>query len=220
MSLLERFTALLAPDSCLHCGREGALLCNTCFAGLPLPDGRCFGCREQIGAIACHDCLSQRGLASVNAATQYQSVSQQLVGALKFQGNQSAARFMAQSMLPLLPSKGLLVHIPATNQHIRQRGFDQSALVARELARLADWRHAALLRRQGSGHQLGSNRHERLVGLQNALSVAAPRAVRGRSIILIDDVLTTGTSITAAAQVLLRAGAKEVNVVVFAQAGI
>jgi ComF family protein len=220
MSILERLTALLAPDDCLVCGREGLLLCHACAAGLPPLPGRCFGCRMEITTgVGCVDCVAQSGLFGMAAATAYQGIAKDLVGRLKFHGNQSAARSMAERMIltALLPPNALLVPLPATAAHIRERGYDQAVLVARQLSRLSGLPMASVLARSGNHHQLGADRRTRLQQLQPALRVTRPDRITGHPLILIDDVLTTGSSLTAAARVLRAAGAARIEALVFAQ---
>lgn len=222
MSILESLTALFAPDDCLVCGREGSLLCASCFTQLPSLPGRCFGCHQQIvNGVACGTCLSLSGCISMSAAASYDGSAKQLVGWLKFRGNQSAARIMAACMAsgPVdLPPSALLVHVPATTEHIRQRGFDQAELITRELSRLLRLPRASLLRRTGHKHQLGADRQTRLAQLQDTVTVRRPDRCRGVAVVLVDDVLTTGSSIHAATEVLLAAGATRVDAVAFAQA--
>jgi predicted amidophosphoribosyltransferase len=116
-------------------------------------------------------------------------------------------------------SKGVLItHVPATAAHIRERGYDQAALLARQLARRSGAQHAALLARSGKSHQLGATRYERLEQLKYALRTRQPDLIHGQRILLVDDVLTTGASIRAATAALQDAGAATVDVLVFAQA--
>jgi len=217
MSIIERLTTLFAPDDCLLCGREGALLCHGCQPKLPPPVGRCFRCQRATSGAACKHCLESAGLNSLHVATNYSGASKLLVACLKFRGNQSAARIMASVMYSGTPlfTEALIVNMPATTAHIRQRGFDQSALIARHLSRRTQQRYTVALRRSGQHHQLGAGREQRLQQLSSSLSVRS--VIRDRRIILVDDVLTTGASLSAAAHALLAAGAQAVDAVVFAQ---
>lgn len=153
-------------------------------------------------------------------AADYQGLAKQLVASLKFAGNQAAARVMARSMVEAFapPTDCLITHMPATTPHIRARGYDQAALLARHVARISGRERDTLLARLGSDHQLGANREQRLKQLTNALRVRRPDKLVGRHILLVDDVLTTGASVRAATAALLEAGAVSVSVLVFAQA--
>lgn len=222
MSFFDTLTSLFAPDDCLSCGREGALLCSPCSLSLPGPRGTCFGCYADIpSGVVCPACLSQSGCSGMQAAVDYSAAAKQLLAHLKFLGNQSAARVMADCMLTLcnsLPPDVLITHMPATTQHIRERGFDQAALLTRHLARSLAVERRTLLARVGQKHQLGADRQERLAQLQGALRLTRSSLVAGRSVLLIDDVLTTGSSLRAATAALLDAGAHRVDALVFAQA--
>lgn len=221
MSIFERLVSLFAPDDCLACGREGALLCHTCMAKLPPLPGRCFGCHIEITTgVGCAACVARSGLSRLEAATAYRGIVKTMVGRLKFHGNQSAARIMAGCMAtalgPVAPG-AILVPLPATAAHIRQRGYDQAVLIARQLSRLSGLPMVSVLARSGNRHQLGADRRTRLEQLQFALRVTHPARIKGRSLILIDDVLTTGSSLTAAARALQAAGAARIEALVFAQ---
>lgn len=219
MHLLERIANFIAPDDCLSCGQETGLLCAACLPTLPMPPGRCFGCDTAVSGVACAACLRLAGLGSLQAATHYTGLAKLLVASLKFRGNQAAARRMAAAirLRCTLPSDVLLVHMPATTAHVRERGYDQSQLIVRQLSRDLGLPRADLLRRSGHHHQLGSSRVQRQQQLAGSLMVAQPRLLAGKHIFLIDDVLTTGSSLTAATKVLRAAGARSVDACVFAQ---
>lgn len=96
---------------------------------------------------------------------------------------------------------------PTTPQRRQARGFDQAELIARHLAAEIGVRHARLLRRDNGGRQTGSNREERL---SRPSFVARPR-LHGMSVWVIDDVMTTGATLRAAAEALVDAGADRVR---------
>ena len=218
MSFLERLTSLFAPDDCLLCGREGSLLCAQCATALCPPPGICFGCGCQINGVGCPACLQDSGLSSLAAAARYTGVARALVAQLKFNGNQSAAGIMTRAMSAYVPEDCVIVHMPATAPHIRQRGYDQAQLMVKRLQPPRMAQRASVLARTGDKHQLGARRDERLQQLQSSLRVTKPELVRGRRVLVVDDVLTTGSSLRAAAASLLAAGASRVDGLVFAQA--
>ena len=224
MFLLPALLNLFAPPRCLGCQREGAALCVVCAGRLRPPrSARCLFCHGDASpqAIACSTCLAQAELSSLQAACAYDGLGLQAVVALKFHGNQAVATAAAPllaSMAAYLPRNTLVTHMPATAPHIRQRGYDQAALLARAVARQLSLPHRTVFGRHGSHHQLGADRAQRLTALADALFIPRPAQVHGSTILIIDDVLTTGASLSTAAHVLRAAGAVAVHGLTFAQA--
>src|SRR5207342_807401 len=99
---------------------------------------------------------------------------------------------------------------------LRQRGFNQSELIAQEFIKLASGKmtlHARVLqRRRETESQIGLTRHQRRENIRGAFVVDRPQEITGREILLVDDVFTTGTTVSECARVLLRAGASEIFV--------
>ncbi len=218
---VDQVLQLFAPFECLNCRREGSLLCHRCgLDSVMAPPGRCYGCQNGINSAACSTCCQKVGLQSVWVATDYQGVAVQLIGRLKFARTQAAAALIARIMdnrLPAYPVETIVVHIPTAAQRVRQRGYDQAQLIAREFARYRQLPCQALLRRRGHSRQLGATRQERHEQLQGAFYCSNVQSVINKRVLLIDDVLTTGATIEAAARVMRSAGCREVSVALFAQ---
>ena len=196
------------------------MLCDLCRKSLvPFPPNRCYKCLQPSVTALCPTCQLKTELAQVWAATAYKDVSRQLIARIKFSRTQAAAYTIAQIMDRQLPifSGCVVVHVPTAAQRIRQRGYDQAQLIAQEFAKLRKLPYQPLLRRQGRTKQLGATRQQRLAQLQNAYYCPRPFKVAGRTILLVDDVLTTGATVETAAKVLKEAGAAEVMAGLFAQ---
>jgi ComF family protein len=159
-------------------------------------------------------------LSAVYVAASYQGVVKDAVWKLKFEGAQAAAQDMAAAMARLIaPNEGMvIVHAPTATSHIRRRGYDQARLLARALARQTGQPYLPCLVRVGQQRQVGASRKQRFEQLTGAFRVAAGYNVTGQTILLVDDVLTTGATLEAAAVVLKKAGAARVEAVVFARA--
>ena len=116
-----------------------------------------------------------------------------------------------------------MVPVPLHSSKLRQRGFNQAELIARAALRSADWRNLrletkALVRSRETVSQAGLTRHQRRQNIRGAFRVRKPDLVRGRNILLVDDVFTTGATVSECARVLLRAGAQSVQVATVARA--
>jgi ComF family protein len=222
MLLTERMLGFLAPHDCLACGAEGALLCAVCselvFDDVP---SRCYRCMAQTrDSAVCPACRRNSPLKHVWVATEYGGIAKELVRRLKFERAKAAHRPIAEHITAALPyfSDGLIVHIPTATSRERARGYDQSELIAKAVAaRQKKMRHASLLARYGQTRQVGASRQKRQQQVDNMFAVRKPELIKDAHILLIDDILTTGASLEAAAKILKAAGAKQVDAAVFAQ---
>lgn len=223
MSLIDTLIGMLAPYDCLGCGVEGQLLCSTCVTSLRPALPCCYRCRvPSIAYLTCPNCRVTSPLQRVSAAVTYEQLAKDLVWKLKFGHAQRAAKEIAKLLgrqidSRSLPSNLLIVPVPTATTRIRQRGYDQARLLARELARLIRCPHVDALARQNQAHQVGSSRQQRLEQLTGAFRVAQASAVRGAYILLVDDVVTTGATLEAAAASLEAAGVQKIEALVFAQ---
>lgn len=221
--MIDSLLALVAPHECLSCRAEGALLCSSCQDVLPAVPARCYRCRKVTDGDGrtCLACRRHSKLYSLRAATYYDGVAKDLVWKFKFGHARAAANDIAKMMAGLLSEEltnTVLCHIPTATSRVRQRGFDQAELLAKELSRLTGLSRARWLARHGQGQQVGASRTERQAQLAHAFRVVNLPMVRGAHILLVDDVLTTSATMEAAAAALRAAGARRVSGLVFAQA--
>jgi ComF family protein len=116
------------------------------------------------------------------------------------------------------PSAVIITHVPTATNRVRQRGYDQAALIAKALASRHGIAYTPLLLRQGKHKQVGASRTARVSQLQQAFSPVRRKHIAGTHVVIVDDVVTTGATLTAAAAALKAAGARKVEAIVFAQA--
>lgn len=223
MRLIEHFFSLLAPHDCIICGQEGSVLCSGCsLQALPMLPERCYRClRQSLNYSTCPVCRHYSVLKQVWVRTHYDNSAKQIVHELKFNFAKDVAAYIAlelQKTLPLLDKDMVIVHIPAATSHVRQRGFDQSALIARELSRVTGLSHIHALSRIGQQRQVGASAKTRQQQMKNAFRPVSIAAISGMRVLLVDDVLTTGATLESAALALRLSGAKSVSAVIFAQA--
>jgi len=212
----------LAPHRCLGCGVEGAVLCGRCIelAGEPVVP-RCAGCHKlSAGYRTCLSCRSWLEPYAVIVTTKYEGIYEQLIKLLKFNTQRQAAKPIAKMMSELLTDtidNFVVCALPTAPVRIRARGFDHSKLIAKYLAEYASLNFVDCLRRRSNVRQLGSTRNQRLAQMEDEFFVVPTKDLSGLNILLVDDVVTTGASLSAAAKTLKRAGAKHVTAIVFAQ---
>jgi ComF family protein len=159
----------------------------------------------------------------------YESGLRELIHLLKYDGVRPAAhvlgRILADAIVPLQPlfaaDPVLIVPVPLHTHKRRQRGFNQAELIARSALKLQPFRRFELKpvldRTRETQSQIGLSRHDRRENLRGAFAVTAPEVIRGREVLLVDDVFTTGTTASECALVLHRAGAAKVYVATVAR---
>lgn len=222
VSPVELLISLIAPHTCMVCGRDGALLCEWCLldACSPLPE-RCFRCKAlSKDSRVCNSCRRASGLSYVWVKTDYEGAAKELVHVLKFERAKAAAGIIAELMeqqLPYLDDSYVITYVPTASTRYRQRGYDQSRLIAKSIAKKRHLPCADALLRHGHGRQVGARRSERLTQLKGAFTVIRPDLIAGKRVLVVDDVVTTGASLSEVSKVLKQAGVRSVSAAVFAQ---
>ena len=207
------------------------LACRSNLGEESLDGVLCRGCRESLAQMqeafreeetrAGGLCQWPEGPAYVHCAYPYRDAARELVHRLKFGRNRRAAQPLVSAM-SVLPAEDeeLIVPVPTTKRRLRQRGFNQAEVLARGLARFygMPMNARALCRMQDRGTQEGLDRDRRLSNLQGTFR--ASFAVRGRRVLLIDDVYTTGATAREAVRALREAGCTRVGMLCACRAGL
>lgn len=201
--------------------------CPSCGEAVAAQGGLCVDCWSQIEVPSEADDAGQTpGNAGVHAATIYNEVSRKLVLSFKHGGKIALAPLLARMMAARIPdgegAPPLLVPVPLHRWRLWARGYNQSALLARELAKLGKGELCvdAIVRRKRTPSLGGLGSEERRRALTGAIAIrpGAERTIRGRHVILVDDVLTSGATSNACSRVLLDTGAMSVRLACFARA--
>ncbi|MDE8650681.1 ComF family protein [Novosphingobium album (ex Liu et al. 2023)] len=225
---------LVFPPRCPLCGEAIAAqtgLCGGCWNALAIPGapacalcGRPFGDGVPDGA-TCAPCLAEPPRHDgIVASTLYNEASRKLVLALKHGNRIALAPMMARLIAARLPPLGhetLVVPVPLHRWRLWRRGYNQAALLAQEIARTtgATLLVDALERRKQTPSLGGLGRKARRRALSGAIAANARRTarIRGRRVLLVDDVLTSGATSDACVAALKRAGASAVVIACFAR---
>ena len=199
-------------------------LCARCAEDLqPRTPPFCPRCGKAGWIMECPDCalLPPDALDGRRAAFLYKGTARRLVQALKYNCVSAAARALADGMARVLPEEPFdaIVPVPLHWVRQRQRGFNQAELLGGALSALSGIPvQNALTRNRATPSQTTLTKADRAANVRAAFSVNMP--VEGLSILLLDDVLTTGSTANACAEALKAAGAAKVAMIAAAQAGI
>ena len=216
------------PARCAGCGTITDVpdqFCSTCWNKVDWLGHGCDCCGIPLDATDvdhCARCLAEQPIiARTRAAMVYGDIARSLVLRLKYSRKVALAATMARYMRPLLEVSPdtLLVPVPLHWTRIWWRGFNQSGLIATKLARMTGMKHEpALLERVKRTRSLKAmSPRQRAEEVRGAFKVADKERIKGRRLILVDDVLTSGSTSDACAKALLRAGASQVDLICFAR---
>lgn len=239
--MLRYLINFLYPPRCAGCEQRLTInhtrrLCDACRAGIErLPDPLCAVCGIPMAAASasgwCGRCAeSPPHFSRARAIARYRAGSDEdaqmlpsLIRRHKYGLDQSLSRALAECLDPLPYAPGdheLIMPVPLHRARLRWRGFNQAALlgsaIARQLGQPLDTQ--TLVRVRETAPQTGQNMRERRKNIHNAFAVARPAKVANRTVLLIDDVITTGATADECARILLAAGARRVEVLTLVRA--
>ncbi|MDD5190837.1 MAG: ComF family protein, partial [Dehalococcoidales bacterium] len=207
---------LLFPQYCLGCGKEESFICSDCSRNLPyIFCATCPTCgAPQTNGVTCARCLERHPeIDGIQAPFRFEGVIREAIHQLKYQNLRAIAPGLAvfiQEFLEDHPVEAdLLVPVPLHPKRLRERGYNQSALLTRELGGLLHLPvdEKSLVRR----HYVSPQARTRSVSerFQNVMNLfeCSPAVVYGKSVIIMDDVTTSGATLNACAAALKKAGA-------------
>lgn len=216
--MIDRLLSIIAPHSCYGCGEVGYVLCGYCMNDIKeLPYERCIFClRLTTRGSLCSLCSERNHLLSAWCVGERTAALRTALDAYKFEHVKAAADTFAQLLheaMPQLNGNVVVAAIPTAPAHIRERGYDHAELIARKFAKLRGLPYRSLLERTDTHTQHFATRGERLHYADKAF-----RAIRiEQQVLLIDDIVTSGATIQAAARELKRAGVESLQVGIIAR---
>jgi ComF family protein len=208
-SRLESALDLLFPPKCVGCGRIGRWICARCWPAV-----------HWLGANQDDTPRPGSALERVIGVAMFEGTAREAVHALKFEGQHAIAPLLGRLMAERARAfpTDLVVPVPLHRSRRRERGYDQSAMLAKHIGRELDIpvQPEALRRTRKTRQQTTLDAQSRRENVRGAF--AAPEPLSAGTILLVDDVYTTGATMSEAAGALLGAGAGRVVGVVFARA--
>lgn len=229
-ALLHRLVALALPPRCPGCGavvEADHRFCASCWSDLWfLGDPACVGCGlpfaiDRGPGTRCGQCLARPPVHDgVRAAVAYGPVARDVALKLKYGGRLALAQTMARLMVRHLPDDAtLIVPVPLHRRRLWTRGYNQALLIGAALARLSDVPVARdVLRRTKATPPLkGMDGRRRAKAVRGAFVVADPARIAGQTVVLVDDVHTSGATVAACTRVLRAAGATRVTILCWAR---
>lgn len=230
------------PAECLYCGNflgdtRMVVFCQTCWEQIAvITDPTCALCGDLLphtqssrltAPVLCKHCReSPPWMDRVIAATSYDDVARTAIHQFKFHHKTSLAKPFAHLIHDRLScdfdmtTYQAILPVPLHPRRRRQRGYNQSEMLARELSQML---HLPLMRgilrriRQTNEQALLADRPSRHVNIRDAFQVVQPTSVKGKALVLVDDVVTTGATVSECARMLKQAGAESVLVLTIAR---
>jgi ComF family protein len=225
---------VLTPPLCLSCQvpvTMGAALCLDCWQKLHFIDdpvcdvlGTPFAYNEGEGAVSPAAIADPPAWNKARAVVAFDDAAGELVHQLKYLDRQEAgiamARMMAGAARTLFPETDIVLPVPLHHKRLWKRRFNQAAFLCERVAKAGQkpWAHDILLRIEATTSQVGLDAKTRRKNVRHAFDVPLEKraVIDGKSVLLIDDVRTTGATANACAETLKKAGAAQVNVLSFA----
>lgn len=218
--LAETIRDVVFPPVCANCRKLGDLICASCYDQInwiTRPLCACCGQTCPPTAVTCPSCLAQPlPLTQIRAATHFAEPIPTIIHKMKYEGMFALANPLGQLLVDAWPhwqtAVDLVVPIPLHPTRYKKRGYNQAALLAKQFTHQLGFEYAPnlLQRTRATQPQVGLHANERQSNMANAFQ-AAHQTITDRHILLIDDVCTTGATLTAAAEALLAAGAASVS---------
>ncbi|GAP11205.1 predicted amidophosphoribosyltransferases [Bellilinea caldifistulae] len=215
----------LYPPSCAACGKKGERLCTSCQQQIIPIDHQqaCPLCDLPAVGHLCPDCQSQKpSFDLLRSYGVYEGALRQSIHELKYENDLALADTLCHLLISLYKQQNwtidLICPVPLSPQRLRERGYNQSALLAQLLAWAVStpFNNKALIRIRETRSQVGLNAEQRRINVKNAFA-ARSKIVQHKAILLVDDIATTSATLSACAEALKAAGAEKVYALTLAR---
>lgn len=227
--MIRTFLRIFYPETCPVCKEqhsepETAPLCSSCWKTISPYNGPiCSICGKPLSSdvsITCSDCLhDEPAFTTARSFGIYKGTLRDAVHLLKFHGKRRLSGPLSVMLFSMeMPRARAIVPVPLHKKRLRSREFNQSALLARHLSRHTGLPplYNALVKVRDTSPQVGLRAKERRRNLKNAFKVTDKEAIRGKDLILVDDVFTTGATVRECSRQLRKEGAGNIYAVLLA----
>jgi ComF family protein len=212
--MLQKIVEFIAPAECVACHAQGSSLCAECAqAELTRKVPSCTFCnRLTPGGKTCSTCARKTALKGAYILWRYEDYAKELVRRFKYTNDRSTAKTLAGYLVEAfgMPDCEVVTAVASDGSSLRSRGYNQSELLAKALAKRAGIPYSPALLRIKHEKQVRLNRAQRLKAVEGNFVCFKPAAVAGKRVLIVDDVITTGATMNECASVLKEAGAKAV----------
>ena len=220
----EAVRDLFWPRRCCGCGLRGVWLCDECRADLPIWTAPwCRRCGVPT-SLPCHCGELDRAISAARALGPHEGWLQRGVQLLKYRDELARAEQFGEPLsaaIADLPAPDLIVPVPLHRRRELERGYNQARLIAESMSQVAGVEVAspnAVVRSVDTPHQTGLPAAQRRRNLDGAFTVADPGVIRGKRILIVDDVMTSGATLATLARMLRGAGAATVTAATISRA--
>lgn len=221
------------PHTCICCDKsieKEKIFCDDCFSKIPFVEGNlCYRCGRKLNLLPinekmlCADCLNKRPIYDkARAAFQYNTVSKSCILKFKNTGRMDYKKqfvaLLEQAGKDLFPDTDIIMPVPLHWRRKVSRGYNQAGVIGKALSKKIKipYTDKILIRSRHTPKQEKKTNKERHKNVKNAFMVKKPRKIKNKTVLLIDDVLTTGATVNTCAKELKKAGAQTVFVLTIA----
>ena len=220
---MRKLYEAICPHYCLGCGELGSILCECCknhnISGNSEDMEVCLKCGMAVsGGGGCNRCDTPYDMGY--AVGKWKGLIKRCISEYKYKSVRALKTplaEMASDTLPCLAGNTVVVPVPTNTKHIRMRGLDHTRLLAKELARIRGWRCDGIIKRLKDNVQVGADEATRRKQAIETYALSG-RIDENAFYVVIDDVWTTGSTMSAVCRILREAGAKNIIAIVLARA--
>lgn len=220
--MFSSLVEFLLPESCIYCNKFGKYVCLSCEEEYFVKASKlCHVCKLKAEALVHKECLNKTGLDGVVVCYVYNKHIETLIGEVKYNFYKAVVKTWFELSIKHIKLDGLeidaFVPVPLHKKKLRYRGFNQTYLFATYLSEYLGIKTDDILRRKrNTSTQVGMQREERIENLADVFDLKV-ESVPEKNICLVDDIMTTGTTLEECAKVLKKNKVENVYALVFAR---